>query len=120
MGDAGLDVVAWKHFPDRKSGKLIAFGQCAGGATAWEVKASELDGAKFAKKWLREGFAVDPIRMFFVPRWIDPENWRDTGVEGGIVFDRGRITAFASNGDAELQADCETTARTLLTKLRRI
>ena len=27
--DAGLDIVTWKSFPDGRSSKLIAFGQCA-------------------------------------------------------------------------------------------
>ena len=117
-GDAGLDVVAWKHFPDKKVGKLIAFGQCAGGSTAWDLKVNELDGAKFAKKWLREAFAVDPIRMFFLPRWVDSENWRDTGVDAGIVFDRGRIAAFSATRDAKLVGDCEQITKKLLKDFR--
>jgi len=117
-GDAGLDVVAWKHFPDKKPGKLIAFGQCAGGSTAWDLKLSELDGAKFAKKWLRDAFVVDPLRMFFLPRWVDQEDWTDTGVDGGIVFDRGRIASFLSGRDVSLLGDCKRTTTSLLKRLR--
>lgn len=116
-GDAGLDIVVWKHFPDRRVGKLIAFGQCAGGGTNWEVKASELDGAKFAKTWFREPLVLDPLRLFFVPRRIAGPYWESVGIAGGIVFDRCRVAALSTNLYADLAADCETVARTLLNKL---
>ena len=117
-GDGGLDIVAWKAFPDKKVGKLIAFGQCAGGKTDWEVKASELDGVKFAKKWFREPFAVDPLRVFFIPRWVDSGDWRDIGIDAGIVFDRGRIAAYANQVDTALITDCNRVSIGLLKELR--
>ena len=35
MKDAGLDIVAWLPFPDNRSAKVIAFGQCATGDNWW-------------------------------------------------------------------------------------
>lgn len=117
-GDGGLDVVAWKDFPDKKVGKLIAFGQCAGG-NAWRIKADELDGTKFIRKWIRNPFTVEPIRMFFVPRWIGVDFWRETGIDGGIVFDRGRITSLVPSSVDAIGGNWVSTAKNLLRKFRR-
>jgi hypothetical protein len=116
-GDGGLDVVAWKHFPDRRAGKLIAFGQCAAGESGWDSKLDELDGIKFVKKFMREPLTVDPIRFFFVPRYIERRRWRNASIDGGIVFDRGRIAALMTRRDDDLMEDCEKTAKRLLKEL---
>jgi hypothetical protein len=70
LGDEGLDIVAWRKFPDAKEGKLVAFGQCAAGGGDWESKLAELDAIAFMKKWLRTMLVVEPVRLFFVPRRI--------------------------------------------------
>lgn len=93
--DAKLDIVAWRHFLDRRAGKLIGFGQCAAGKN-WKEKLSELDEEAFRKKWLREQPAVNPVRMFFVPRRIGRLEWRELAIDGGILFDRCRITHHAA------------------------
>ncbi len=87
-GDDGLDIVAWRHFPDRKAGKVVAFGQCAMGLTALSAKLNELDGHKFARKWFQQSLVVEPMRFFFLPRNIAMEGWENTGIDGGVVFDR--------------------------------
>ena len=114
-GDDGLDIVAWRKFPDFREGKLIAFGQCAGGEGNWESKLSELDGRKFAQKWFRQIFVVDPIRLFFLPRCVPREDWENAGIDGGILFDRCRIVACLPALHKNLARDC----RKALAALRR-
>lgn len=116
-GDEGLDIVAWRHFPDGKAGKLVAFGQCAGGARDWSSKLTELDGRKFAQKWFRQQLVVEPLRFFFVPRRIPGDDWSDTGIDGGIVFDRCRIVACLRDMDRELTQACKIATRTLMAKV---
>lgn len=106
-GDDGLDIVAWKHFADKKPGKLVAFGQCAGGTTDWDGKLNELDGRKFATKWFRAPLVVDPLRFFFVPRRVANDDWFNASVDGGILFDRCRIAACLKGLDASLLKECE-------------
>lgn len=115
-GDEGLDVVAWRDFPDRKAGKLIAFGQCAGGEGDWLDKLNELDGRKFVQKWFRQQLLVEPMRFFFVPRRIPSDDWGHTGIDGGIVFDRCRIVACLQDLDRELARDCAAATRALMAK----
>jgi hypothetical protein len=118
-GDEGLDIVAWRRFPDGKEGQLIAFGQCAGGDGNWEDKLAELDGRKFVQKWLRAMFLVDPIRLFFVPRRIPKDDWEHAGIDGGVLFDRCRIVACLQGLAGELSDRCATASTTLLRRLRR-
>ncbi len=92
--DAKLDVVAWRDFLDLREGKLIGFGQCAAGSN-WKDKISELDHEAFCKKWLREALAVNPVRMFFLPRRLARPEWRHTAIDGGVLFDRCRISHHA-------------------------
>jgi hypothetical protein len=117
-GDNGLDIVAWRDFPDLKAGKLIAFGQCASGVTDWQSKLAELDERAFMKKWLRVQLVVDPIRLFFLPRRIPRDDWEHAGIDGGILFDRCRIVACLRDIDRALGAGCRGTTRRLLRKLR--
>lgn len=92
-GDENLDIVAWRHFPDAKLGKLILFGQCAAGTAGWQKKLADMDARAFVKKWFRSTLAVDPVRVFFVPRRIPVADWSDAAIDGGILFDRCRIVA---------------------------
>lgn len=96
-GDEHLDIVAWRDFHDQCSSKLIAFGQCATGLTNANSKLSELDATKFLKKWVRDPFLVDPIRLFFVP-WRIPRSRRAVNaIDAGVLFDRCRIAACATS-----------------------
>lgn len=117
-GDQGLDIVAWKHFPDRKPGKLVAFGQCSSGSGDWTKKLNELDGTKFSMKWLQEQLLVPPIRFFFVPRRIANDHWRLVGIDAGIVFDRCRIVSCLPKLDATLKRDCSDATKKLITQLK--
>jgi hypothetical protein len=113
-GDDGLDIVAWKHFPDRRSGKLIAFGQCAGGRTNWTDKLNELDGRKFAAKLFRDPVVVDPIRFFFVPRRLPSDDWEKVSIDAGVVFDRCRIASCLKGLDENLNRKCADFVKTFI------
>jgi hypothetical protein len=94
MKDASLDIVSWLPFPDKRSGKLIAFGQCATGRNWWD-KRSELQPYEWIRTWLTKTPQVVPVKMFFVPRSITVGEWAQLGYIAGIIFDRFRITHFA-------------------------
>lgn len=94
MKDASLDVVSWLPFPDQRSAKLIAFGQCATGRDWWE-KRSENQPIDWVRLWLTNGPQVIPVKMFFVPHAITTSEWTQLGFLAGIIFDRFRIAHFA-------------------------
>jgi hypothetical protein len=119
-GDEGLDIVAWRRFPDSKEGQLIAFGQCAGGDGNWEDKLAELDAHKFIQKWLRVMFLVAPIRLFFVPRRIPKDDWEHAGIDGGVLFDRCRIVSCLGDLEESLSAECSKATGSMLSKLPKL
>lgn len=112
--DGKLDIVAWRAFPDRRAGKLIGFGQCACGKTDWRTKFAELQPEVFFKLWLRKAFAVNPIRMFFVPRRIEQDDWADVAAQAGVLFDRCRIAHHAQGLSAEIAGACEAWSNSML------
>lgn len=91
--DGGLDIVAWRDFPDLRPSKLVALGQCAAGQN-WTEKTKDLIYDIWARHWLAVRFHSDPIRMLFIPRLItDDHDWTYYCDEGGLVFDRYRIAS---------------------------
>lgn len=103
--DAKLDLVAWRPFPDRRRGQIMAWGQCATGSD-WRDKLSELHPADWAAIWMIDRPTVLPLRTFFVPHRIGRDLWEESAINGGVLFDRCRITAFARPLPAELRARC--------------
>lgn len=91
--DDKLDIVVWNPFSDGLPGKLIGFGQCKTG-THYRDSLSALRPDSFVKKWLRDSFAVDPVRMFFVSEALSRQVWYGRSAEAGILFDRCRIVDF--------------------------
>jgi hypothetical protein len=97
--DAGLDLVAWKHFPDRQIGKLILFGHCASGAN-WDEQINELQPNDFCSRWL--GGDISPIvKSFFIPHRIQPEVFEDRAISAKLFFDRCRIAYWVTNEEFE-------------------
>lgn len=95
--DDGLDVVAWRVFPDKRCSrsKLIVFGQCATG-NDWQKKLSDLPETKdWCTTWLNRKPFVDPVRSFFVPVVIDETSWEYVSRRAGILFDSVRIAVLA-------------------------
>lgn len=103
--DGKLDVVVWKHFRDERKGKAIAFGQCATGKD-WRAKTSELQPRAFWDKWIMGPPTLEPLRLFFVPRRVEPKVWEDVCIEGGILFDRCRIASLLSGIRGPLLEEC--------------
>jgi hypothetical protein len=104
MKDAGLDIVAWLPFPDKRSSKLIAFGQCATGRY-WREKVNELQPFSWCQTWLTKHPKVTPVKIFFVPHAVTVSDWERLGYHTGIVFDRFRIAYFAENAVPESLRD---------------
>jgi hypothetical protein len=119
MKDGGLDVVAWRAFPDHRAGKSIAFGQCATGQD-WRGKATELLPQAWCANWLDEQPVALPMRLFFIPHRIEDVDWEQVGRNAGIVFDRCRLAyCLASGGvDASLRANWTKWAKAVHQMLR--
>ena len=111
--DAKLDVVAWTPFPDRRRGKLVMFGQCATGKN-WQGKVTELQPESFCRLWLREALHIIPGRVFFVPFTIPDHGWNIAISRAGIVFDRCRIAAHATDIPAPIVKKCRQWTREVL------
>jgi len=95
--DDGLDLVAWKHFPDHQIGKLILFGHCASGDN-WDGKINELQPNDFCSKWL--GGDKSPIvKAFFIPHRLSPDVFEDRAISAKLFFDRCRITYWVPNDE---------------------
>lgn len=100
--DAKLDLVAWVPMPDKQMGKVIGFGQCATG-NDWKTKTTELQPTTWVKMWLLDPMPMDPLRLFFLPHRISADDWTHHSHHAGIIFDRCRLTAYASNLDPALR-----------------
>ncbi|HLG15180.1 MAG TPA: hypothetical protein VJH03_11855 [Blastocatellia bacterium] len=115
--DGRLDVVAWKEFPDRRQGKLIAFGQCATGA-GWADKLTELpQTTDWCTTWMDRP-AVWPIRAFFVPHRVEFQEWFHTCVHGGLLFDRCRIAYLTVDISRDLSIQLAAWSKHALRQLR--
>jgi hypothetical protein len=95
--DGGLDLVAWKPFPDQQIGKIILFGHCASGAD-WDAKINELQPNDFCSLWLG-GDRSPIVKTFFIPRRLPPELFADRAVSAKLFFDRCRIARFVASDD---------------------
>ena len=108
--DAKLDLAVWRRFEDRRHGQLIGFGQCATGEN-WPGKLTELQPTGFCRMWMYDCPTVDPVRLFFVPFRVESATWDQVCINGGIPFDRCRITALTTGIDADLEGECHAWAQ---------
>ena len=67
--DDGLDVVAWKEFPDRRASKLILFGQCAVGRH-WKKKTHDLQPGRWCKRNFARTDRRGPDSGFLRPKGL--------------------------------------------------
>lgn len=95
--DGGLDLIAWKPFPDRQIGKLILFGHCASGSN-WDSKINELQPSEFCSRWLG-GDRSPIVKSFFIPHRISTEVFEDRAISAKLFFDRCRIALWAINDE---------------------
>jgi hypothetical protein len=93
--DDAVDVVAWRHFPDLSSGKLLLFGNCASGGD-WSEKLKDLQPLQFCIDWMADvpHSVRNGIRALFIPGRLDPNDWHEASSGGGMVFDRCRIALY--------------------------
>lgn len=97
--DYGLDVVAWRNWPDGSSSKIILFGQCATGLG--KNKEVELQPEVFCGNWLLDQPVSPLIKAFFTPHRPESNEWANLGRRAGIIFDRCRI-AYLTHGTNSL------------------
>jgi hypothetical protein len=120
--DGKLDLVVWRHFPDKRPGKLIAFGQCAAGKS-YEDKITELIPRRFVYLWISQQIVPDPLNFFFIPGCVGDEDLTEVISAQAILFDRCRIAALLEGGQGSFAGDLK--ARTsvwtdfMLKKLRK-
>lgn len=95
--DGGLDLVAWKRFPDRRIGKLILFGHCASGQN-WDAKINELQPVNFCSEWLA-GEKSPVVKSFFIPHRLSNEIWANRATSAKLFFDRCRIAHWVGNDE---------------------
>ena len=94
--DSGVDIIAWKHFPDRSVGKLLLFGNCASEENWDGAKRTELAPDAFCQEWMQEVPASRVVHTFFIPhRCADANALAAHCRRAGIVFDRCRIAYHA-------------------------
>ncbi|MHB2025110.1 MAG: hypothetical protein ACYCPQ_00520 [Elusimicrobiota bacterium] len=101
--DDKVDLVAWKVFRDRRTSKLVMFGQCASG-NDWKDKFAELQTDAFWAQWMQDGQISPLIRSFYVPHRVDKAQWDYTARRAGLLFDRCRIAYWAASAP-EIQKD---------------
>lgn len=99
--DGGLDVVAWVPFSDGRPGQLILFGQCKTG-TSWNDDLSKLVPDAFMSKWMTDPFHPRPLRVFCLSESAESSKWRESCIDGGLIFDRCRLVDFGTHLESEL------------------
>jgi len=93
--DDAVDIVVWKHFPDKLPGKVIMFGNCAS-ERDWEgSKRMELNPKAFCEDWFKDSVSSEVIKSFFIPHRFDSGQVAPHVRRAGIVFDRCRIAYWA-------------------------
>jgi len=95
--DRGVDVVAWKPFSELRTSQVVILLQCASGKD-WRNKTRDLPLSSW-EQYIR--WSNNPIKAFSVPCVISDRVWHDVSKEGGILFDRIRITNLI--GELELK-----------------
>lgn len=88
--DGGVDVVAWRPFPDRRSGFPVVLTQCTL-EQDYEHKAADVDLRVWAG-WLR--LDVDPVTALAIPGVVAPgEAWNRLAART-VVLDRLRLVGL--------------------------
>lgn len=117
--DGGLDLVAWREWPDKLPGKIMLWGACATGAD-WESKTRDLTLSTFTGEWLATQPITPIIRAFFVPHRIHADRWSLVARNAGLVFERCRIASLVNTipPDASIHGNAAEWLQGVLTRLR--
>ena len=103
--ELGVDVLAWKKFPDARCGKLWIAAQCACGKSDWTNKLSELNFDRLFG-WFADCPPVWPTRCFAVPFHLpNTVEFQQICRQAGLVLDRSRVTALAEAMEGDFPAD---------------
>lgn len=117
LKDGGIDVIAWKDFPDKLPGKLYLLGQCASGRN-WRDKSVTQYIKSFHGNWFIGHPPSDPIKAMFIPFTFHHELQDKEDVDFptllkssllyetftfGVIHDRLRIAYFAEIGSNSSQ-----------------
>jgi hypothetical protein len=112
--DGGIDIIAWRDFPDGLPSKLYLLGQCASG-TAYPAKSVRGFLASFHGDWFTVHPASPPIEALFVPFMLDHDlvvrrsetptiaragYYLSLTRDLGIILDRCRIAHLVEDGAA--------------------
>jgi len=96
--DGGVDVIAWRAFPDGRAGFPVVLAQCTLQADLI-TKASDVEPRVWAS-WLR--MDVDPVTVLVVPQTIgDDRLWGQLALRG-MVLERTRLAGLMGP-EAEIQ-----------------
>ena len=113
--DAGIDIVAWRHFPDGFPGKVLLFGQCATGKSDWERKGIRQYLNAFFNDFFVTRMPSRIIDAIFLPFSLSASratvegNSETESLDGvyrhhtdslGVVVDRCRLAYLVPNGMA--------------------
>jgi hypothetical protein len=115
--DDGVDIVAWRDFPDRAPGKLLMFGNCASGRN-WKSKLHELRPSDFYAKWVLGRTPTQVLKSLFIPYRVERGDWDEHSIDAGIIFDRCRIAHWASGGGWDAADHSEWVAQMLAKHVR--
>jgi len=114
LKDGGIDVIAWKDFPDKLPGKLYLLGQCASGKN-WREKSVGQYVKSFHGNWFTGHPASGPIEAMFIPFTFHHDLQDTDGIDFptllknrlhyetftfGVIHDRLRIAYFADVGSS--------------------
>ncbi len=117
-GDAKLDAVVWRKFSDQRSGGLVGFAQCKTGVN-WKDHLTKLQPEAFTHRFMIAPLVLPPVRIFMVPSRIHREHWDNHMREGGLLFDRCRITQYAEDLSSEILRKCKTWTNEIIRRQKR-
>ncbi len=102
--DDKVDLIVWKNFEDKKTSKIVMFGQCAAGDD-WTGKVSELQPSAFWRQWMLESRVSPHLRSFYIPHRIEPDEWDFYARKADILFDRCRVAYWAFRDNSAILAN---------------
>jgi hypothetical protein len=110
--DGGIDIIAWRHFPDELPGKLHLFGQCASGRN-YKEKSVQSFIKSFREDWFVRPPGSQVLEAIFIPFMLE-EGYKRLKLESrtearhghylslartmGIIVDRCRMAYLVETG----------------------
>jgi len=114
--DRGVDVVAWSPFAEQRPSQVVVLLQCAAGRD-WRAKATDLPLDAWGQyiHW-----SCNPMKAFAVPCIIPERDWHEVSKEGGVLFDRIRVTNLTSELEKEDKALAKDISRFVARRLEEL